>query len=91
MLVLFYIHKVLYEWINERVFEWIEFSIALSYLIKVSWFLQEESEEKKQKRIEKEVRNMRNKIRHLKEKQDNMKRERMGYKMSLKNQQAALK
>lgn len=41
--------------------------------------------------MEKEVRNMRNKIRHLKEKQDNMKRERMGYKMALKNQQAALK
>lgn len=52
---------------------------------------QEESEEKKQKRMEKEIRNMRNKIRHLKEKQDNMKRERMAYKMALKNQQGALK
>lgn len=34
---------------------------------------------------------MRNKIRHLKEKQDNMKKERMGYKIALKNQQACLK
>lgn len=57
----------------------------------VNFVFQEESEEKKQKRLEKEVRNMRNKIRYLKEKQDHMKRERMGFKMSLKNQQAALK
>lgn len=60
-------------------------------LLKYKIIFQEESEEKKQKRLEKEVRNMRNKIRYLKEKQDHMKRERMGFKMSLKNQQAALK
>lgn len=62
-----------------------------SCIIDMRLHFQEETEEKKQKRLEKEIRNSRNKIRHLKEKQDNMKRERMAYKMSLKNQQAALK
>lgn len=60
-------------------------------MLKIAFKFQEESEEKKQKRMEKEIRNMRNKMRHLKEKQDLMKRERIAFKMSLKNQQAALK